>query len=133
MECLDCKIELNEQYAHGITIDMCPSCKSIWFDPGELEVLKHHPDQELLSKLDQSAEFKQKSEIVAPCPRCNTKTLNMGKVRGYEAGRCSSCHGVWVNPRKMKSKRSCRESTSDGFLFDIVWVALEVMSGIFDV
>ncbi len=67
MECLNCKIELHEQFEHGITIDVCPSCKSIWFDRGELEVLKHQPDQDLLSKLDQSAEFKQKSKMDS-CP-----------------------------------------------------------------
>lgn len=132
INCLDCKIELDEQHVHGLTIHICPSCNSIWFDRGVLELFKHQTDKEQLSKLDESAEFKQKSDVTVECPRCETKTLEMGKIRGYRAGRCSGCHGVWVNPGEMKHKRPKRESSVGDLISDAVWVALEAVVDLFD-
>ena len=133
MNCLDCKIELNEQHAHGLTIDVCPSCNSIWFDRGELELFKHQTDKDQLSKLNESAEFKPKSGVIVECLRCESRTLEIGKIRGYEAGRCTGCHGVWVNPGSLKRKRSKKSSSVKDMIPDAVWVALEAVAGIFDV
>ena len=133
MNCINCKIELNAQHRYGLTIDVCPSCNSIWFDRGELEFFKRQTRKEQLTKLDESAEFKPKSGCIVECPKCETRTLEMGEMRGYEAGRCSGCHGVWVNPRTTKPKRSKRESSVRDLIPDAVWAALELVTGIFDI
>lgn len=30
---------LEEKYSHGIEVDVCPNCKGVWLDRGELEKL----------------------------------------------------------------------------------------------
>ncbi len=35
--CLDHVLE--EKYSHGIEVDVCPNCKGVWLDRGELEKL----------------------------------------------------------------------------------------------
>jgi len=132
MNCPECKIALDKQHVHGLTVNICPSCNSIWFDRGELELFKHQTDKEHLSKLDESAEFKQKSNFTVECPRCETKTLEMGKIRGYRAGRCSGCHGVWVNSGEMKHKSPKQKSSVKDTILEALWMAIEIVSSIFE-
>ena len=131
MNCPECKIALDKQHVHGLTVNICPSCNSIWFDRGELELFKHQTDKEHLSKLDESAEFKQKSNVTVECPRCETKTLEIGKIQGYRAGRCSGCHGVLVNPGEVNHKSQKRGSWVGDLIGEAVWAALEAVGDLF--
>ena len=102
MYCLYCDIDLDEQQACGLTIDVCPECGSTWFDRGELELFKYHSDRKRLKKIKRSARFEQTSTITLDCPKCETDTLVMGEIGGYEAGQCSECLGVWVKLKKSR-------------------------------
>ena len=37
MQCPVCDDKLREIERHGVMVDICPSCKGIWLDRGELE------------------------------------------------------------------------------------------------
>jgi len=37
MECPSCKIPMEVRDRHGIEIDVCPVCRGIWLDKGELD------------------------------------------------------------------------------------------------
>lgn len=37
MKCPRCESRLDERERHGITVDVCGSCRGIWLDRGELE------------------------------------------------------------------------------------------------
>lgn len=37
--CPKCGERLGELNDHGVTVEECPSCKGVWFDPGEVELL----------------------------------------------------------------------------------------------
>ena len=132
MNCPICDIELEKQHAHGLTIDVCLWCRSMWFDRGEIEVFKHQADKERLFKLDPSSEFQSEDDVAVRCPRCEMTTLEMGKIRGYEAGRCSACHGVWVHPGAEMRKRSKRDS-SDSICTDIAALTALDLFNIFDI
>jgi Zn-finger nucleic acid-binding protein len=37
MQCPVCDERLREVEKYGVTVDICPSCKGVWLDRGELE------------------------------------------------------------------------------------------------
>ena len=55
MTCPRCGATLTHRPYHGVTLDACPSCHGVWLDAGELAMLAHEPERELLriaSELD---------------------------------------------------------------------------------
>jgi len=41
LRCPRCGATLQEQELQNVKIDSCPSCKGVWLDAGELEILTH--------------------------------------------------------------------------------------------
>lgn len=46
MRCPLCDVKMKEVERRGVMIDVCPECKGIWLDKGELERLLSLEDQE---------------------------------------------------------------------------------------
>lgn len=40
MKCPKCGADLSETAMHGVKVDVCPECRGIWFDAGELDQMK---------------------------------------------------------------------------------------------
>ena len=45
MNCPRCQSPLNERERDGVVLDLCPSCRGIWLDRGELEKLAFEIDK----------------------------------------------------------------------------------------
>ena len=43
-KCPNCGADLKEQDHHGVKIDVCPDCRGVWLDQGELELLEKYND-----------------------------------------------------------------------------------------
>ena len=41
MKCPKCGADLNEESHGQVKIDVCPECKGMWFDSGEMELMYH--------------------------------------------------------------------------------------------
>lgn len=39
MKCPKCGADLKEQALKNVTVDVCPDCKGLWLDAGELELI----------------------------------------------------------------------------------------------
>ena len=39
MQCPSCQTELKAATRHGVHIDICPECRGVWLDRGEIENL----------------------------------------------------------------------------------------------
>ncbi len=102
MNCPACKnpmiiLELNQ-----VEVDYCTSCKGIWLDRGELELIFSQEVDKEISKLfllrDNVVEAKRK------CPICKKK---MDKVEFEQTGiiidRCKNDHGLWFDSGELKS------------------------------
>jgi Zn-finger nucleic acid-binding protein len=87
---------------HNIELDYCNSCKGVWFDFGELELLfKSHGMEEakvfldgiLNSQEDVSSEKKRK------CPICGhkMKKTTIGKQLEVLIDMCRDEHGLWFD------------------------------------
>lgn len=85
-----------------VEIDFCPSCKGIWLDSGELELLTGS-----LSKSDESKWFKSVkniNEAKCRCPICKKK---MDKVEFGDSkviiDKCKNDHGLWFDKGELDS------------------------------
>jgi ribosomal protein L37AE/L43A len=58
MTCPRCGATLAQRVWRGVTLDSCPSCRGLWLDAGELAMLAHEPERELL-KLAREIEAKK--------------------------------------------------------------------------
>jgi Zn-finger nucleic acid-binding protein len=102
MDCPSCKnpmiiLELNQ-----VEIDYCTSCKGIWLDRGELDLIFSAADKKEIEKL-----FSVKNdydEIVRKCPICKKK---MDKVKFEDTeiiiDKCVNNHGFWFDSGELKS------------------------------
>ena len=41
MKCPRCGADLKEETHDHVKIDICPECRGVWLDAGEMEILKH--------------------------------------------------------------------------------------------
>lgn len=102
MNCPACKnpmiiLELNQ-----VEIDYCNSCKGIWLDSGELELIFSNSDQKSVS--ESFIPKPNHQEAARRCPICKKK---MEKVEFENSGivldRCTNNHGLWFDNGELKS------------------------------
>ena len=99
-QCPTCKIELTQKVIGEIEVDECEKCKGIWFDAGELRLVKDIVDSDLnwmdFEVWKHQDDFKSKKSNIN-CPVCNTETkiINYGST-SIEIDYCPSCKGIWL-------------------------------------
>ena len=84
MECPKCHANMEEiTYGRDLTVDRCVSCKGIWFDVGEAEILKGKWMSEFLDSGDPKVgkEFDKIGDI--DCPRCGKKMDKIADPKQY--------------------------------------------------
>ena len=86
VKCLTCQEEMERKDFSGVEIDMCPSCRSVWLDGGELE--------EIIG-LD-PADGK-----IFSCEECGY-SMNKKLILGIEIDYCPSCGAVWLDPGELE-------------------------------
>jgi uncharacterized protein len=62
MQCPKCRVMMREREKGDITIDICPQCRGVWLDPGELEKLtvreqRYYDDDEWDDDRDSRREY----------------------------------------------------------------------------
>ncbi len=102
MICPACKQNMIVIEYHNIELDYCSSCKGVWFDSGELELLlksqgleerKAFFDSILNSQQAVSPEKKRK------CPLCGNKMKKtaIGEQPRIVIDACRDKHGLWFD------------------------------------
>ena len=107
-ECHKCWVELKkeeiETFGPNVIIDVCPKCKGIWLDKGELG--KFLKDRKLTNYLTKHIGTKSRSPMV--CPRCGM-TMDVEKAEGIEVDVCLSCGGVWLDQGELDKLKEISE------------------------
>ena len=106
MNCPKClRQPLQEKYvsAMNLNVDVCPKCKGIWLDGGELAQAMRVADPYLRMGRDAV-------RLQAPCPRC-AKPLY---AFPYPQTRvtiemCKACQGLWLDAGELKQIREAKE------------------------
>jgi len=106
MKCPSCNYNLKQYKYHGLVVDICPNCKGIWFDPGEM---KEYIEFLLKDRNDvPSAKIELNKEIVTIdhitghlklCPSCNEpmRKFNYAYDSNIILDRCLACNGIWTD------------------------------------
>ncbi|MEE8471040.1 MAG: zf-TFIIB domain-containing protein [Dehalococcoidia bacterium] len=100
MKCPRCGAELMVEQYKGIEVDLCPSCKGMWLDYGELEELEDTAFD--VDKVKGSLMFRSfRGDLV--CPKCQ-RPMEFFNYRAYnlELDFCDQGHGVWLDTGEEK-------------------------------
>ena len=102
MVCPVCKCDMVVVEYHNIELDYCNSCKGVWFDSGELELLlKSHGLEEPQSFFDDilSSEEPASLEKKRKCPICGHKMKKtaIGEQPEILIDVCGDGHGLWFD------------------------------------
>ena len=98
MDCPVCKVPLIAVERNSIEVDYCISCKGIWFDEGEIDLLSEKVHINKLGHI----EF-NKSESVTErsrkCPRCDKtmEKVTIGNNSGFLLDKCPDDQGIWFD------------------------------------
>jgi Zn-finger nucleic acid-binding protein len=102
MICPVCRYDLIVVEYHNIELDYCNSCKGVWFDSGELELLlKSQGLEEAKVFLDGILNSQEavSSEKKRKCPICGHKMRKtaIGKQPEVLIDTCRDEHGLWFD------------------------------------
>jgi len=102
MICPVCKYDMIVVEYHNIELDYCNSCKGVWFDSGELELLlKSHGLEEAKAFFDDILKSQEaaSSEKKRNCPLCGRKMKKtaIGDQAEILIDVCRDGHGLWFD------------------------------------
>jgi len=102
MICPVCKYDMIVVEYHNIELDYCNSCKGVWFDSGELELLlESHGLEEIKVFLDdiRNSQEAVSSEKKRNCPICGRKMKKtaIGGQPEVLIDICHDKHGLWFD------------------------------------
>jgi len=113
LECHKCWVEMKkeevETFGPNIIIDVCPNCKGIWLDKGELgKILK---DKKLTNYLTKHIGMKSRSPMI--CPKC-AMTMDIETADNIEVDVCLTCGGVWLDQGELDKLKYKSEEGFEG-------------------
>jgi Zn-finger nucleic acid-binding protein len=104
MNCPSYSNKLRRIKAKSEVLDICPRCKGIWFDSGELvdfvkELVKSENVLPEKTRLFERRQVHVSDEVVEnnkSCPRCNLvmQTFNYCYDSNVFLEKCPDCHGI---------------------------------------
>jgi Zn-finger nucleic acid-binding protein len=108
MQCPVCKNSMVILELDKVEIDYCPSCKGIWLDSGELELLiQSNESEKHISHLNIAKNVEEKKYR---CPICGKK---MDKVEYQDSeiiiDKCKKDHGLWFDKGELNSLLSIKK------------------------
>lgn len=119
MRCVDCEVDMLLVTISGVQLDVCPSCKGVWFDAGELERCVKFSPKQIKSNFGEAVIIPKAEGLMGPqraCPRC---ARNMDKERfkgGVWIDKCPNGDGVWLDEAEIVLVRSELEASKMGKL-----------------
>jgi len=104
MRCPKCRADMEQVDYEGTEIDRCRICNGIWFDAGEIDVLR---DEQAAAAIDiGDARIGKQSNAMDSyqCPRCSAAMVKVVDPKQthiwYET--CSSCHGSYLDAGELR-------------------------------
>ena len=117
VKCIKCSVPMEELLTRkGALIDVCPYCKGVWLDQGEIHFFSE------ARKISRAYETKGLEKIRGThykCPKCDS-AMRLGCIPScsYQVEECSSCKGLFFDAHEFnklkgsKSFQSIRLDTS---------------------
>jgi Zn-finger nucleic acid-binding protein len=88
----------------GTEIDRCTICKGIWFDAGEIEILRDKEAAAAIDTGDASVGRKSNAMDDYQCPRCSGAMVRVvdARQRHIWFETCSSCNGSFLDAGELR-------------------------------
>jgi len=109
MDCPRCKtaleIQLIKERNTEIEVDICNSCKGIWFDKNELKPLENISEPVLMEWRKIPSEYDQLTAL--NCPHCHGNPM-MKKAEHPRDEKvildyCENCDGIWLDGGELEA------------------------------
>ena len=108
MRCPKCRADMEQINYEGTEIDRCIICHGIWFDAGEIKVLKDKRAAAAIDTGDAKVGKRSNAMDSYQCPRCSgamVKVADPGQTHiWYET--CSSCNGSYLDAGELRDLSS---------------------------
>jgi len=108
MRCPKCRADMEQIDYEGTEIDRCIICHGIWFDAGEIEVLKDKQAAAAIDTGDARVGKQSNTMDSYQCPRCSgamVKVVDPEQTHiWYET--CSSCNGSYLDAGELRDLSS---------------------------
>jgi PAT family beta-lactamase induction signal transducer AmpG len=118
MRCPKCRADMEQVVYEGTEIDRCTICNGIWFDAGEIEVLKNKQAAAIIDTGDATVGKRANTMDNYQCPRCSGAMVKVVDPQQthiwYET--CGSCHGSYLDAGEFKD---LTERTISDFFKDL--------------
>ena len=115
MRCPKCRADMEQVEYEGTEVDRCTICRGIWFDVGEIDILKTKQAAAAIDTGDKKTGRESNAVDCYDCPRCGGAMIRVvDPVQShiwYET--CSGCNGSYLDAGEL-SDLSTR-SISDFF------------------
>ena len=103
MLCPVCKEPMIVLELEQVEVDYCTSCKGIWLDAGELELLLETAEERsrLTNLFKEADAVKEKSH---DCPICRKqmKKFEIGEKGKVVVDKCKKNHGIWFDKGELQ-------------------------------
>ena len=116
MNCPVCRMALVVVEREVIELDWCLSCRGLWFDEGELELLAEKSGR-AINPADLARTDGPTGKGKRRCPRCRKKMEH--RTVGSDAGPkidCCPAHGIWLDRGELGQIMSGTEGESGPIL-----------------
>jgi len=119
MRCPKCRADMEQIDVEGVEVDRCTICNGIWFDAGEMDLLKNKQAAATID-IGDAKTGKQSNTIDSyQCPRCSGAMVKVVDPRQnhiwYET--CSACHGSYLDAGEL---RDMANVTISDFFKDLI-------------
>jgi Zn-finger nucleic acid-binding protein len=115
IRCPKCKADMEQVEYQGTEIDRCTICSGIWFDAGEIEVMRDEQAAAAIDTGNARAGKINNSMDNYRCPRCSGSMVRVVDPQQthiwYET--CSSCNGSFLDAGELRDLS--KESIGDFF------------------
>ena len=124
MDCLRCNSAMKKMLLDGVLIDKCETCKGVWLDANELEMLKYDDGKDkeglvLELKSELMAEKRRLMTTVGLCPKCQEQSLVAFRRSGVELDQCPSCFGLFFDHGELQKVLEKEQSGVKKFLYGL--------------
>lgn len=108
MRCPKCRADMEQIDYEGTEVDRCTICNGIWFDAGEIDVLRNKQAAAAIDIGDAKTGARSNAMDSYQCPRCSGAMIKVVDPKQthiwYET--CSSCNGSYLDAGELKDLSS---------------------------
>jgi Zn-finger nucleic acid-binding protein len=115
---------MKKVFLGGVLIDKCDTCKGVWLDANELEMLKYDDgkDQAELAMEIRAELIEEKKRLmttVGMCPKCQEQPLVAFRRSGVELDQCPACFGLFFDHGELQKILEKERSGIKKFLYGL--------------